>query len=98
MRHGDHVDYLTDDRLEHQREDRIEAHRIEISEQNPDRCTPDHRCSEHEGHLHDRESAEHRHHPRVPHGDHLDYIHEGRLHRHHGDHCDDHGPVDLVEG
>jgi hypothetical protein len=32
----------------------------------------------------------------VLHGDHTDYIHKGHLHHHHGDHCDDHGPVDVV--
>jgi hypothetical protein len=32
----------------------------------------------------------------VPHGDHMDYLHEGHLHHHHGDHCDDHGPMQLV--
>src|ERR1700719_2738991 len=29
-------------------------------------------------------------------GDHLDYLVNGRLHHTHGDHCDDHGPVQLV--
>jgi hypothetical protein len=29
----------------------------------------------------------------VPHGDHVDYLYEGRLHHPHGDHCDDHGPL-----
>jgi hypothetical protein len=29
----------------------------------------------------------------VQHGDHVDYVVEGHLHRPHGDHCDDHGPV-----
>jgi hypothetical protein len=96
IRHGDHVDYLNDNRLEHQQGDVVVAHRIEVSERNPDRCTPNHRCSEHAGHVHDREPAEHRHHPMVPHGDHEDQLHEGRLHRHHGDHCDDHGPVEVV--
>jgi hypothetical protein len=32
----------------------------------------------------------------VPHGDHFDYLFEGRLHHPHGDHCDDHGPLQLV--
>lgn len=96
IRHGDHVDYLAADRLEHQKGEVIEAHRVEVNERNPDRCTPDHRCSEHVGHEHDHESAGHRSHPMVPHGDHTDYIHKGQLHHHHGDHCDDHGPVDVV--
>jgi hypothetical protein len=28
-----------------------------------------------------------------PHGDHVDYLVDGRLHYPHGDHCDDHGPL-----
>jgi len=35
-------------------------------------------------------------HEAVPHGDHVDYLVDGRLHRPHGDHCDDHGPVQLA--
>jgi hypothetical protein len=25
----------------------------------------------------------------------MDYIHEGRLHNRHGDHCDDHGALSV---
>jgi hypothetical protein len=32
----------------------------------------------------------------VPHGDHVDYLVNGHLHHAHGDHCDDHGPVEVV--
>ncbi|MFN3276634.1 MAG: hypothetical protein ACK41U_18415 [Paracoccus sp. (in: a-proteobacteria)] len=32
----------------------------------------------------------------VPHGDHVDCLADGRLHHPHGDHCDDHGPVEVV--
>jgi hypothetical protein len=32
----------------------------------------------------------------VPHGDHFDYLVNGRLHHRHGDHCDDHGAVMLA--
>jgi hypothetical protein len=34
-------------------------------------------------------------HEQVPHGDHVDYLVDGRLHHPHDDHCDDHGPVAL---
>jgi hypothetical protein len=57
-----------------------------------------HRCPERVDHVHDRVPAEHRHHPVVPHGERTDDIREGRLHHHHGDHCDDHGSVDIIEG
>jgi hypothetical protein len=32
----------------------------------------------------------------VPHGDHIDYLVDGHLHHPHGDHCDDHGPVETA--
>jgi len=33
----------------------------------------------------------------VYHAGHIDYIVDGRLHHPHGDHCDDHGPIQIVE-
>jgi hypothetical protein len=64
---------------------------IAVSETNPADCTPDHDCAAHE--------AEHEHgpdcgHEAVRHGDHVDYVVAGHLHRPHEGHCDDHGPVD----
>lgn len=35
-------------------------------------------------------------HEAVPHGDHVDYLVDGRLHHPHGDHCDDHGKLELA--
>jgi hypothetical protein len=32
----------------------------------------------------------------VPHGDHVDYLVAGHLHYPHGDHCDDHGKVEVA--
>jgi hypothetical protein len=32
----------------------------------------------------------------VPHGDHVDYLVNGHLHYPHGQHCDDHGPVQVA--
>jgi hypothetical protein len=26
----------------------------------------------------------------------VDYLVDGRLHHQHGDHCDDHGPIEIV--
>lgn len=34
-------------------------------------------------------------HPQISHNGHLDYIVDGRLHYQHGDHCDDHGPIEA---
>lgn len=36
-------------------------------------------------------------HEAIPHGDHVDYVVNGRLHHPHGDHCDDHGPVTIIK-
>jgi hypothetical protein len=35
-------------------------------------------------------------HEAIKHGDHIDYIVDGRLHHQHGDHCDDHGPLETI--
>jgi hypothetical protein len=32
----------------------------------------------------------------VPHGDHVDYLVNDHLHHPHGDHCDDHGSVEVT--
>jgi hypothetical protein len=55
---------------------------------NPVQCTPQTCCS----HKHGPSCG----HEAVPHGDHVDYLVGGRLHHPHGDHCDDHGPVQLA--
>lgn len=52
-------------------------------------------CSDHAhaaGHIHGPDCG----HEAVAHGDHIDYIVNGRLHHSHGDHCDDHGAVEIV--
>lgn len=66
---------------------------VEVTATNPDHCTPKHPASGHD--------AAHKHgpgcgHAAVPHGDHMDYLVDGRLHHPHGDHCDDHGPLPGV--
>lgn len=88
IKHGDHVDYLHDGHLHHKHEDHYDECVIEVSETNPDGCNPI------EGvHIHDENCG----HEQVPHGDHVDYLVDGRLHHVHGDHVDDHGPVEVVE-
>ena len=75
--HGDHVD----------------EHVIEISEKNPDHCTPNYQCTGHDAdHVHGPDCG----HEAVPHGDHIDYLVDGRLHHPHNGHCDDHGPVEII--
>ncbi|MDR8729984.1 hypothetical protein FEQ05_03652 [Burkholderia pseudomultivorans] len=91
IKHSDHVDYLHDGHLHHPHGDHVDEHKIEVSAKNPDRCTPD--CGDHEpGHVHGPGCG----HEAVPHGDHVDYLVNGRLHHPHGDHCDDHGTVELA--
>jgi len=90
--HESHVDYLHDGHLHHMHDDHVDEHAIDVSGQNPDACTPQHRCAGHEpGHQHGAACG----HEAVPHGDHLDYLVDGHLHHPHGEHCDNHGPVAL---
>lgn len=89
VRHRDHVDYLQDGRLVHSIGGHEEDHKVEVTDQNPDRCT------------HEVHGDGHRHgpgcgHEAVPHGDHIDYLVNGRLHHPHDEHCDDHGPLDSA--
>lgn len=92
--HGNHVDYLHDGHLHHPHGDHIDEHVIDITEINPDSCTPAHKCAGHQQeHMHGPDCG----HERVPHGDHVDYLVDGHLHYPHDDHCDDHGPVTLAD-
>lgn len=66
---------------------------VEVTERNPDRCSLEHRARGHEStHQHGPGCG----HEAVPHGNHIDYLVDGRLHHPHGDHCDDHGPLSVV--
>ena len=87
VHHGGHIDYLHDGGLHHMHEDHVDLHVIEISDTNPERCTPETRCS----HTHGPGCG----HESVPHGDHVDYLVDGRLHHPHDGHCDDHGPLEV---
>ena len=89
IRHGDHIDYVHDGHLHHPHKDHYDEHCIEVSERNPDKCAPVHSCGDH---VHGPGCG----HEAIPHGDHIDYLVDGRLHHVHGDHCDDHGPIDVV--
>jgi hypothetical protein len=93
IRHDGHVDYLHDGHLHHPHGDHVDDHALAVSSLNPENCTPDHACGAHEkSHRHGQDCG----HPAVPHGDHTDYLVDGHLHHSHGDHCDDHGRVDLA--
>ena len=94
VEHEGHIDYLHDGHLCHQEHGTVEEHTIAVTKVNPDGCQP---LAAKAGH-----DAKHKHgpgcgHPAVPHGDHIDYLVDGRLHHPHGDHCDDHGPVKIAQ-
>lgn len=90
IKHNDHVDYLHDGHLHHKHGDHYDEHVLDVNEQNPAECNSTHHCGDH---VHGEGCG----HEAVPHGDHIDYIVNGRLHHQHGDHCDDHGPVEIVK-
>jgi hypothetical protein len=86
--HDGHMDYLHDGHLHSEHEDHYDEHVIGVNEQNPAECAPvECGCGHADGCGHEL----------VPHGDHQDYLYRGRLHHPHGDHCDDHGPVEVLE-
>lgn len=101
VQHDGHVDYLHDGHLHNMAGSHCHEHAIGISAANPDGCKP---IPTYRG------AAQHptRHvhgpgcgHEPVPHGDHVDYLVNGRLHHVHRSadgsvHCDDHGPVRVV--
>lgn len=92
IEHDGHTDYLHDGHLHHVHGDHVDEHRLDVNDQNPAACSPDHDCGEHDSdHVHGADCG----HERVPHGDHVDYLVDGHLHHPHGDHCDNHGPVTL---
>jgi hypothetical protein len=96
VQHGDHVDYLHDGHLHHMKPDgAVEEHKLPVDGTNPTGCTNGGSgCGGHAAsHVHGANCG----HEAVPHGDHVDYIVDGRLHHQHGDHCDDHGPVSVVK-
>lgn len=92
IEHDGHVDYLHDGHMHHVHGDHVDEHTLEVTSANPDRCTPKHACSTHEGgHKHGPGCG----HEAVPHGGHTDYIVGDHLHHQHGDHCDDHGRISV---
>ncbi|MDG5789088.1 hypothetical protein QA612_16650 [Evansella sp. AB-P1] len=87
IRHNDHIDYVHNGHLHREHNGHWDECRVPVSDNNPDNCN-EISC----GCVHSEDCG----HELVPHGDHMDYLVNGRLHHVHGDHCDDHGPVDIV--
>jgi hypothetical protein len=90
VQHDGHTDYLQDGHLHHEEGGRIEEHVIAVSDANPDGHTQ--AVSGPGDHEHGADCG----HESVPHGDHSDYLVDGRLQHQHGDHYDDHGPLDTA--
>jgi|SRR5262249_7913206 len=89
IRHDDHVDYIHDGHLHHMHGDHADEHVLSHEAQ----CTPDHSCGSHDSsHTHGSECG----HEAVPHADHIDYLVGEHLHRPCGEHCDDHGSVNVT--
>jgi hypothetical protein len=88
VRHDDHIDYLHDGHLHHPHDDHVDEHVVEVDGGHPEGHTEPVPCA----HTHAAGCG----HEAVPHADHVDYLVEGRLHHPHGDHCDDHGPLDAA--
>ncbi len=81
------INYVHKGHLHHEHNGHWDECKIPVSETNPEHgseiscgCKHEENCG----------------HEMVPHGDHMDYLVDGRLHHVHEDHCDDHGPVELV--
>ena len=87
IQHGDHVDFLHDGHLHHPHAGHVDEHVLEVTAANPTGCTPAHACNGHDAkHVHGEGCG----HEAVPHGDHVDYVHDGHRHAAHGAHYDDH--------
>jgi hypothetical protein len=92
IRHEGHVDYLHDGHLHHVHAGKVDEHVLAVGGANAEGCTPGHACGGHDqAHQHGPKCG----HPRVPHGDHEDYLVTGHLHHPHEGHCDDHGKVHV---
>ena len=85
LQHEGHVDYLHDGHLHCTHGDHYDECVIAVSAANPAECAPARCACGHQDCGHEM----------VPHGDHTDYLVDGRLHHQHRDHCDDHGPLAL---
>jgi hypothetical protein len=80
--HGSHADYLTESGM---LECETGVHPVAVSEKNPDQCQPVAEAS----HVHGANCG----HAKVMHGNHIDYLVDGRLEHPHGDHNDNHGQI-----
>ncbi|MEM8772851.1 MAG: hypothetical protein AAGD92_14485 [Pseudomonadota bacterium] len=93
INHDGHIDHLHDGHLHHAHGGHADEHVLTISAANPMAEEIVKRVKE-KDHTH---AIDDELHPRIQHGDHFDYLHDGRLHYVHADHVDDHGKVQIVK-
>ena len=86
IKHGNHTDFLHDGHLHSIHDSHIDECVLEVSDQNPAICAETACDCTHENCNHEK----------VPHGDHTDYLVNGRLHFHHDGHCDDHSALQVM--
>ncbi|WHX77656.1 hypothetical protein QNH32_11960 [Priestia flexa] len=85
--HDGHIDYVHNGHLHHKHNDHWDECVIPVNETNRDACQLiECGCNYEEDCGYEM----------VPHGDHMDYLVNGRLHHVHDGHCDDHGPVEVI--
>lgn len=87
IKHDDHIDYIHGDHLHHKHENHWDECKIEDTNQNPSKCKKIESTE-----LHNDDCG----HQKIPHGDHYDFLVDGRLENVHDNHIDDHGPVDIL--
>ncbi len=87
IKHEEHIDYVHDGHLHHGEDGKWVECKIPVSDLNPNEHNPISCACNH---------TDDCGHELVPHGDHYDYLVNGRLHHVHDSHCDDHGPVEIV--
>ncbi|MBC7796067.1 MAG: hypothetical protein H7Z37_04250 [Pyrinomonadaceae bacterium] len=86
IQHNDHFDYLHAGHLHAEHDSHYDECVIAVSDENPAECKMVECLCSHDDCGHEI----------VPHGDHTDFLINGRLHHRHNDHCDDHGAIAVM--
>lgn len=87
--HDGHMDYVHDGHLHHVHDAHVDEHIVKITAANPV-AEKRAEAGKHDDHVHGPGDTLH---AMIPHGDHVDYLHDGHLHHVHNDHIDEHGPL-----
>lgn len=92
INHDGHIDHLHDGHLHSVHDGHVDEHVLSVSAAHPvaEKLV---KQVKHTKHNHSSDDNDH---PTIQHGDHFDYVHDGKLHHVHGDHVDNHGKLDIV--